>query len=87
MYDPKTESPNLRWLESTRNKCCHCGVRWAVGILRGVRNESYGPHCKSCANKRLRASEQVRKNPPKRKTLTMADIQDDMPERWRSRNG
>lgn len=53
-----SETPNLRWFEETDRKCS-CGKR-ATGILRGERNESYGPHCKRCAEKRLRASEKVR---------------------------
>lgn len=33
---------------------CACG-KPAVGILRGVRNENLGPHCKRCAERRIRA--------------------------------
>jgi len=54
------ETPNLRWFESTERKCAACGKR-ATGILRGIQNESYGPHCEPCANKRLRASEKARR--------------------------
>lgn len=54
-----TETPNLRWFEETNNRCSACGKR-ATGILRGSRNESYGPHCKACATRRLKASEKVR---------------------------
>lgn len=53
------ETPDLRWFEETDRKCSACGKR-ATGILRGVRNESYGPHCKRCAERRLKASEKVR---------------------------
>jgi hypothetical protein len=53
-----TETTELRWFEETDRKCS-CGAR-ATGILRGVRNESYGPHCKRCANRRLKASEKAR---------------------------
>ena len=31
---------------------CQCG-KAAVGLLRGMRNESYGPWCERCANKKL----------------------------------
>ena len=53
-----SEVPDLRWFEETDRKCS-CGKR-ATGILRGSRNESYGPHCKRCAEKRLKASERER---------------------------
>ena len=52
-----TEVANLRWFEEF-NKC-PCG-RYAQGILRGTRNESYGLHCKRCAVKRLKASDKVK---------------------------
>lgn len=52
------ETDNLRWFEPTDRKC-RCGKR-ATGILRGSRNESYGPHCKSCATKRLKKSYKLR---------------------------
>jgi hypothetical protein len=55
-----SESPNPRWFDNDYNRKCSCGKR-ADGNLRGSRNESYGPHCKACANKRLKASERVRK--------------------------
>lgn len=54
------ETPSLRWLDSDYNRTCNCGKR-ADGNLRGSRNESYGPHCKRCAARRLKASEKVRK--------------------------
>ena len=53
------ETTDLRWFENTERKCQICGKR-ASGILRGTRNESYGPHCEPCANKRLKASEKAR---------------------------
>lgn len=53
------ETPDLRWFESTERRCHGCGKR-ATGILRGARNESYGPHCERCANKRLKDSERTR---------------------------
>ncbi len=52
-----TETTELRWFEEFSR--CRCGKR-AHGILRGSRNESYGPHCTKCANKRLRDSERER---------------------------
>jgi ribosomal protein L34E len=54
-----TESPELRWFEEQNHKCGVCGKR-SQGILRGSRNESYGHHCKRCAEKRLKASAKVR---------------------------
>jgi hypothetical protein len=49
------ETPDLIWFEKTETKCTFCSKR-ATGILRGRRNESYGPHCEGCANRRLKAS-------------------------------
>jgi hypothetical protein len=54
-----SETPNLRWFDSDYKRVCSCGKR-ADGNLRGVQNESYGPHCAKCAAKRLKASERVR---------------------------
>ena len=51
------ETTELRWFEDLPR--CGCG-RPSAGILRGSRNESYGHHCKRCAEKRLRASERAR---------------------------
>lgn len=48
----------LRWFE--RYPSCSCGKK-ATGILRGSRNESYGPHCTRCAKRRLQSAEVVRK--------------------------
>lgn len=56
----KVETDNLRWFEETDCRCsCGCGKR-ANGILRGSRNESYGPQAKSCAVRRLKASYKLR---------------------------
>lgn len=52
-----SETPNLRWYDEFPN--CGCG-KVAGGILRGVGNESYGYHCKRCAERRLKASAKVR---------------------------
>ena len=63
------EVPNLRWFEITDRKCGRCGKR-AIGLLRGAANESYGPHCQRCADKRLQDSAKVREglphSPPKK---------------------
>ena len=60
-----SETTQLRWFDGINTKCDRCGRR-AVGILRGSQNESYGPHCKSCANSRLKASERERERERKR---------------------
>ena len=52
------EGPYLRWFEENP-PCYICGKK-SAGILRGHRNDSYGPHCKTCASKRLRDSKKVR---------------------------
>ena len=52
-----SESPNIQWFEAFPR--CRCG-KASAGILRGTRNESYGHHCKACADKRIRNSERVR---------------------------
>ena len=52
------ESPHVRWFEQFAK--CRCG-KPAAGILRGDRNESYGAHCKKCADRRLRDAEKARK--------------------------
>ncbi|WP_156028986.1 hypothetical protein [Sphingobium sp. DC-2] len=52
------ETPNLRWFEAY-STCRMCSKR-ADGILRGLQNESYGPHCKKHAEQRLKASQKVR---------------------------
>ena len=53
-----TEHDQLRYFEEFP-RCMQCG-KIAHGNLRGNRNESYGPHCMTCANKRLKASKAVR---------------------------
>lgn len=52
------ETTELRWFEAFPK--CRCG-RTAEGILRGSQNQSFGHHCKRCADKRLAASEKARK--------------------------
>ena len=53
------ETPHLQWFNPMSFGCRMCGKR-ADGELMGVRNESYGLHCKRCADKRLKASAKVR---------------------------
>lgn len=53
----KSESPSLRWFEAF--PVCKCGKK-SEGILRGDRNDSYGHHCRRCADKRLKESARVR---------------------------
>lgn len=65
------ETTELRWFEPTNRSCDQCGNP-ASGILRGSRNESFGPHCKSCANKRLKASERARQQAALAKTKEKA---------------
>lgn len=54
-----SETPNLRWFEQFPK--CRCGKK-SEGILRGNQNESYGHHCKRCAERRLKASEKLRES-------------------------
>lgn len=49
-----SETPRLRWFEAYSS--CRACAKPAAGILRGEGNESYGPHCRKCAECRLRAS-------------------------------
>lgn len=53
------ESPDIRWFEQRESKCDRCG-KAAQGILRGSQNESFGPHCKRCAEKRIKDSAKAR---------------------------
>lgn len=65
-YQPMKENPALRYFEPTpQPDCVWCSTvtrprRKADGVLRGAQNESYGPHCKLCAARRLRNAERVR---------------------------
>lgn len=52
------ETPDLRWFKAYP-LCRMCGNK-SDGLLYDKRNESYGNHCKKCANKRLDLSKQVR---------------------------
>ena len=53
-----TETTRLRWFEEFP-KCAQCGKK-SRGILRGLANDSYGHHCKKCADKRLKDSAKAR---------------------------
>lgn len=52
------ETTELRWFDAYA-KCSQCGGV-SHGILRGSRNESWGDHCRKCAEKRLKASRKAR---------------------------
>lgn len=56
------ETTELRWFEAYP-VCSRCG-KVAHGILRGTQNQSYGSHCRKCADKRLKASERARQHSP-----------------------
>jgi hypothetical protein len=62
-----TETTELRWFEVTERPCSRCSKR-AVGILRGAGNESFGPHCQKCADKRLKDSAKAREAARERAT-------------------
>jgi len=59
--DWQNETPDLRWFEDQDHKCSRCG-KPSQGILRGVANESYGRHCRKCAEKRLSDSKKRRES-------------------------
>jgi hypothetical protein len=40
-----------KWFERYAN--CPCGKR-PDGVLRGLMNESFGPYCRKCAERRIR---------------------------------
>lgn len=51
-YDPRTEAPDeVRWFDKT-GTCKEC-AKPGIGVLRGPRNESYGPYCQKHAAARL----------------------------------
>lgn len=52
------ETDDLRWFEAIP-KCGRCG-KDAHGKLMGSMNQSYGWHCRRCAEKRLKDSAKVR---------------------------
>lgn len=43
--------------KGTWKKVC---AKPATGVLRGPRNESYGPYCRACADKRLASAKRER---------------------------
>jgi hypothetical protein len=49
---------DVRWFDEL-GKCREC-PKAATGKLMGSRNESYGPYCKSCAERRLKKAKQQR---------------------------
>ena len=51
------ETPDLRYFRSYP-PCRMCGKK-SDGLLFDRRNESYGDHCKKCADKRLADSKRV----------------------------
>jgi hypothetical protein len=53
-----TETPRLRWFEVF--SACRMCAKPSQGILRGLENESYGPHCRKCAEMRLARSKTER---------------------------
>lgn len=56
------ETPALRFFEAYP-ACMGCG-RAAAGVLRGDCNQSYGAHCKRCADRRLKDSAKAREGTP-----------------------
>ena len=53
-----TETTELRWFEENP-KCGRCG-KDAHGRLMGSMNQSFGWHCRKCADKRLKDSAKAR---------------------------
>lgn len=64
-----TDDPDLepQWFEKTESRCTLCPQR-ATGILRGRRNQSYGPYCERCANKRINDAKKARERIKKEQT-------------------
>jgi hypothetical protein len=55
----------VRWFDALGS--CICG-KPATGVLRGPRNESYGAHCRRCAEARLKKAERERDREGKEKS-------------------
>lgn len=55
----------VRWFEDLGR--CVCG-KPATGVLRGPRNESYGTHCRPCAEKRIKKAEREREREAKERS-------------------
>lgn len=53
-----SETIHLRWF-NPHGTCRQCSKK-SDGVLMGSSNESYGEHCKKCADKRLKASKKQR---------------------------
>ncbi len=54
-----SETPELRWFDAYPS--CRMCAKKAAGVLYGSRNQSYGPHCQRCADRRLATSAKIRK--------------------------
>ena len=52
------ETTELRWFDANPS-CARCG-KVSHGRLMGSGNQSYGHHCKRCAEKRLKDSQKAR---------------------------
>lgn len=52
-------SDDVRWFDEL-GRCREC-PKPATGVLRGSRNDSYGPYCKPCAERRLNRAEADRR--------------------------
>ena len=51
-FNPASTLPDqVRYFDAI-GSCRECG-KTASGVLRGPRNDNYGPYCKRCADKRL----------------------------------
>jgi len=53
------ESPEVQWFDPYAT-CRMCGKK-SEGTLRGRQNQSYGDHCRKCADKRIAGAKRVRK--------------------------
>lgn len=62
------ESPEVQWFDA-HSSCRVCGKK-SDGILRGLRNQSYGEHCRKCAERRIKAAKKVREILKERELLT-----------------
>lgn len=52
------ETTELRWFDE--HGLCRMCRKQSAGILRGTQNQSYGEHCRKCADNRLKASKRER---------------------------
>jgi hypothetical protein len=51
-------SNDARWFDAL-GACRRCG-KPATGVLRGPKNQSFGPYCRCCAESRIRSAERDR---------------------------